>query len=241
MANPFTNCPKHGKQQYKVVCEHLKTSFDQETYPEFHKISGLAPAWACKDCFSGYGMERYAQLTLKDLEVLDKLPAEKAEKIMKDFSQIHKRLNQKTVCNQCIAETELQKARNDGGALPFKPYLDTLSFLEIDIVTDLKDLLNSSFDFESIPIPEIGMNIPSLFVAYGAVTYPLAIKVYRKTAPEEQQEILELIDHFFHDVSQKQRNIKFFRDMVWIREERKGFGLKRDQTQDGLLLEKEIY
>ena len=243
MANPFINCPRHGKQEYEVVCEHLNGSFDQGIYPDFHKIRGLTPAWVCNDCFSEYRMERYDQITVKDLESLDKLPADKAEKIMKDFSQTYKRLNKKPVCNQCIAELELQMARNEDRPLPFKPFENTLGFLEIDLVNELKELLISSFDFESIPRPEIGMNIPSLSVAYGAVTYPLTIKIYRKRVPEEQQKILELIDHFFYDVSKKQRNIKFFGDMFWVIEKSNGFvtRLKRDSTKDELLLEKEIY
>ena len=242
MANPFIDCPKHGMQTYESVCGHLKKSFDQGMLPQFHRMEGLLPTWVCKNCMEEESIRLYAQVTYEDLEALDSLPANQADQLVDDFSKTYKKLERSAICEECIAEYNLRKARQENQDPPFKPYENTLTFLNRDKVNELKELLSTTFGFESVLQPDIGMRFPCLKVEYGAITYPLTIKIFRITKHEEQQEILEFIERFYEVILQKQRIIRFYRDMTWIRKEEKGHGVSlRFDPQQELLLEKEVY
>lgn len=228
-------CPKHGRQFPPIVCKHIVSDVKDGIYPEMVTVKGAFGYNVCPNCYHQFELKKFEHLTD------DYMEEEASEQELKDmydaFKQVYSHLGLVPLCWECMAEVKVKQARSRGEPMPFDFYENTLTYQDTDVINELKDQLNAHFHFEKIPYPAIG-GVNSFWISEGAFTYPLTIKIYRKVNPSEQQKILIFIDRFFETIPQKQRIVRFYRDIYFEHEARDGYG--ESVSKDELLLEKVV-
>lgn len=147
--------------------------------------------------------------------------------------------NCRVACDECVKTSQLKFARDLGLDDPFQAYEKTLTFAEEKTVNELKYSLQSLFGFKIEQIHELGISISALQIKYGAISYPLTIKIYGIREEALQSRILESIDDFFQRKEKYQRLVLFYEKEYW-EEDNEGEYRKRIIEKDNPLLRREI-
>ncbi|UOQ54784.1 hypothetical protein [Hymenobacter cellulosivorans] len=190
-------------------------------------------AQLCIECYSKNNVKGIPDLTIDEALSLP----EAEQLILEDrIYAVYNAINRKSICAKCFSQVQVIDAKRTGKNLPFEPFENTLMYKDSNILNELKTQLNENFHFTKITNPATGQSESTWGVFSGDITKPLSIYFYYIAKREEQDRILNFIDRFFENITQKQRKVTFYEAKNWIVEERPN-GTSVTKGEEKVLLE----
>ena len=237
---PLSFCENHGVSSGLEMCEHLFKGLEQGIYLNYYELP-VYKIRMCKQCY-----EKHEVQTLVDSAQIDKqaindkknqekginviapdhyfeevILQERHPKIIEKIKHIYGTLNEHSSieCIDCIYDVQLSHARKNNLTLPFEPFENTISHSDDERISRLEELLQAQVDIKGKHLEESTATYEmtrSVTVWSGSVKKPLTINIYGFSEEEDQKKLLQLIEDFFKDISEKQRKIIFYESLNWI-------------------------
>lgn len=220
-------CKKHGKQGFSEVCGHIDTEYKQDICNK-HRVFGLAEMFemlVCNECWKHHNLDRFQTFSeMTENEFFD-LEEERANQIVKEWSDVYNNVNRRGWCLQCVAEIKVKQARKNGEPDPFRVFEKTLTQLDQEKLDELERNLIANFEFQkSIYWETSYQSRPAISVRAGAYNYPLNIQIYYVISENEQDSIINFVSKFLSQTELNQAKIIFVESENWIATENQ-FGL----------------
>ena len=230
------NCPIHGNLGFYEVCEHVWNDLEKEVFPEMKELPGV-PVKICSDCYKRNNIKEIEVVPYEELSKLDfEQLAKEEEKIRSAYETIN--ISSNCICVECLNYVQLVDTKRNGKELPFEPFENTLMHKDDEIIKRLEKTLSSNYKFRRSKSIFGGFR-DAFYIRSGGISYPLLIMFYYVTKEQEQKLLLELIDNFFEDITQKQRQVRFYESENWIVEVREN-GSSTYKGEEKLLFEQLI-
>ena len=236
---PITQCKIHGESGIVEMCEHLYNDLEKGIYQTPIELP-IKTTRMCSNCFEKYGVQEildFIKLNIdsKEVEQLRSeqggvwsiapksyfeadLLEEKNPYILKKINFIYNEIakNRGWKCTSCIDQIRLDFARKNKLKLPFKPYENTLMDEEDKRISKLEKKLENYINPKKLPFSI--ENKKWFDIDFGSLRKPFTININGVEVKEEQQKILNIIDKFFQNITEKQRTVIFRKPLNWVKD-----------------------
>lgn len=208
----YLKCEKHkgGNGHHYRCCKHIFDEWQQGIYNAVVHHNSFERLHYCESCYELSNLHRYQNIKLDDIMAMSESEYEALEL---QYDAGPNQIQRCAYCYYCFLEDILNWARKNGHNDPFEVFDNTLDTHEK--TDELRNYLEANYKFQ--PVDPFYGGWSSLLFDAGNIETPFTITIYHVIDESEQKHILELIDHFFEHIPQKQRLVRFYKALLVYR------------------------